>query len=81
MQINLFKEAVVWSKHNCSACDTVKDILTKNNYHVDVRNIDDPKNMMDLMKSVPGARSVPQVMIGGKYIGGLQQVREYLNRK
>jgi glutaredoxin len=37
--------------------------------------------MMDLMKAVPGAKSVPQVMIGGKYVGGLQQVKEYLNRK
>jgi len=81
MQINLFKEAIVWTKQGCSACETVKNLLIQNNYEVELKNVDTPKHKAELLKYIPEARSVPQVIIGGKYIGGLKQVQEYLNRK
>jgi glutaredoxin len=81
MQTNLFKEAIIWTKKGCSSCEVVKNLLMKNNYEIEIRNIEDPKYRKELITYLPETRTVPQVVIGGRYIGGLKQVQEYLDRK
>lgn len=81
MQIDLFKDAIIWTKTNCSACDTVKNLLLKDGYTLDIRNVEDSGTLADLVKYNPIVRTVPQVVINGRYIGGLKQVKDYLLRK
>ena len=81
MQKNLTHKAVVWSKYNCAACTTVKQLLKHHGYTVEERNIEDhPWTKQQLLEAVPNVRSVPQVFINDNYVGGLDNVRNYFDR-
>ena len=77
MQLNLFNKAVVWSKTNCQYCDMVKDLLNANNYEIEIRSIE--QDYDEFRSILPIARTVPQVFIDGKYIGGYKEVRAFLD--
>ena len=75
-------DAIVWSQPNCQYCDLAKKLLTMRGleYQERIIGMDEgnwPKEA--LMKAVPNARSVPQVFVKGKYVGGYKELREYLN--
>lgn len=81
MQTNLQHKAVVWSKNNCIACASVKMMLGQRGYTVEERNIDGPQwTKEQLLEALPTARSVPQVFIDELHIGGIDNVRIYLDR-
>lgn len=80
MPINSQHKAVIWSKNSCIACASVKMMLGQRGYTVEERNIDTTWKKQDLLEAVPNARSVPQVFIDNNYIGGLDDVRSYLDR-
>lgn len=81
MQTNLQHKAVVWSKNNCIACASVKMMLGQRGYTVEERNIDGPHwTKEQLLEALPTARSVPQVFIDELHIGGIDNVRIYLDR-
>ena len=79
MQIN-FKTAVVWSQENCSYCKSAKDLLKTYGFEVEERKIGEGENYTkkDLLDAVPHARSVPQIFVGNKYIGGFNELRRLL---
>lgn len=81
MQKNSQLNAVVWSKNNCVACASVKMLLGQRGYTVEERNIDSKQwTKQQLFELLPTARSVPQVFINDIHIGGLDNVRMYLDR-
>lgn len=48
-------------------------------YEIEERLIEEGKfTKQDLLKDVPAARGVPQVIINGKVVGGLIEVSAYL---
>lgn len=76
-------KAVVYSQRNCSWCDSAKNLLKSYDYHVEVRMIGEGEEYtkQDLLTAVPTARSVPQVFIGDKHIGGFQELRKVLTSR
>ena len=67
--------AIVWSQDNCAYCDRAKKLLASKEYHVQERNISSGTwSKADLVRAVPGARSVPQIFIGDRYIGGFDDL-------
>lgn len=72
-------KAEVWSQTNCPACQEAKRLL-------DQRAIAYTECMIgingytkkDLIAKVPDARSVPQIFINGKLIGGLHELKREL---
>jgi glutaredoxin len=80
IQKNLdFKNVVVWSQANCSACETAKKLLSQLNIAYTVKMLDSVETKQVFFHIFPGARSVPQITIDGKWIGGLQELKTYLN--
>lgn len=74
------QNSIVYSQNNCQACTAVKSLLTSNGYTVEERLIDGKTwKKEDLFKDVPGARSVPQVIIDGIVVGGLTDVTKYIH--
>lgn len=71
--------AEVWSQTNCPACTEAKRLL-------DIHNIRFAEKMLgvngytkkDLIEKVPNARSVPQIFLDGKYVGGLPELKREL---
>lgn len=81
MQINSQDKVVVFSQNNCQGCDSAKALLKSKGIEYHERNLTtDPDAKQAMLKSIPGARSVPQIMIGAKVIGGLDMLRKYLDR-
>ncbi len=73
--------AIVYSQENCLACNQAVSLLNQSGYTVEVRKIGEGQawSKKDLLELVPDARSVPQVFVGERYVGGLPQLKQYLD--
>lgn len=71
--------AEVWSQTNCPACTEAKRLLEQRaiKYHECMIAMNG-YTKKDLIAKVPNARSVPQIFLDGKYIGGLQELKREL---
>ena len=72
---------VIYSQNACPHCTTAKKLLEANGISYTEKNLSASvayKN--ELFDLAPGVRSVPQIAIGGKIIGGLEALQKYLAR-
>lgn len=72
-------KAVIWSKYHCSYCDQAKALLNNMGIEFEEKKIGDGYTKEELLEAVPTARTVPQIFIDGKLIGGYTELRKYLN--
>ena len=73
--------AVIWSKNNCAICDRAKALLTRKKISYEERNIEDefsPWTPEDFFKAIPNARTFPQILIDGKYVGGYEMMISHI---
>ncbi len=70
-------KAVVWSKPACPFCDQAKALLKMKGIEYEERVIGDGYLKEDLLEAVPGARSVPQIILDEKLIGGFQELKQH----
>jgi|TARA_B100000686_G_scaffold43948_1_gene46338 glutaredoxin 3 len=70
-------KATVWTKDDCLYCSLAKKELHSRKYKIDERNITSLWSKEDLLKVVPKARTVPQIFINDKYIGGYNELMQY----
>ena len=67
----------VFSTGTCPICDKTKTLLKKWNIPFDEARIDINRELMiEFSKLTEGARSVPQIAIDGKWIGGFNELTE-----
>ncbi|KAE9604408.1 hypothetical protein Lal_00035469 [Lupinus albus] len=85
MALNKAKEiassspVVVFSKTYCGYCKRVKDLLTQLGAAYKVIELDEESDGGDIQSALAewtGLRTVPNVFIGGKHIGGCDTVME-----
>lgn len=72
-------KAIIWSQQGCQYCDTAKAVLKARGVEIEERRIGEgtwTKN--DLINAVPTARSVPQIFIDSKYVGGYNDLIDIL---
>ncbi len=61
----------MYTKNVCPYCVKAKELLKMKNIHVVEHNIEtDPSKRAELLKRVPGVKTVPQIFINDKLIGG-----------
>lgn len=72
-------KAIVWSKYNCPFCEQAKGLLKLKGIEFEERKIGDGWTKEDLLESVPTARTVPQIFLDGKLVGGFTELKEKLN--
>ncbi len=67
------QEYVIYSSPNCSACEQAKKLLDMKNKPYTVM---DAKSSMYFQKEfvAKGVRKVPQIFLGDRHIGGLEQL-------
>lgn len=70
-------KAIVWSKNQCPYCDQAKNLLKLKGIEYEERNINNGWDREDLLSAVPGARTVPQIFLEDKLIGGFQELKRY----
>ena len=72
-------KAIVWSKYHCPYCDQAKALLKSKNIEFEERKIGDGYTKEELLEAVPTARTVPQIIIDGKLIGGFTDLQKYVS--
>jgi glutaredoxin 3 len=70
---------IVWSKYNCPQCDQAKTMLGQRDIKFEERKIGDGYTREELLENIPTARAVPQIVIDGKAIGGITELKAFLN--
>ena len=75
---NKTNSAVVWSQANCLACNQAKTLLEIKGIPYELKMLGENATKKELLDAVPDARSVPQIFLNGKYIGGLDALRKIL---
>lgn len=71
-------KATVWSKYHCPYCDQAKALLKSRNIEFEERKIGDGYTKEELLEAVPNARTVPQIFLDGKLIGGFNELQNYI---
>ena len=74
-------KAVVWSKNSCTFCVQAKSLLALKGIEFEERNIQGEWTKEDLLKVVPEARTLPQIFIDDKHIGGFTELKRHLSKK
>ena len=75
------ESTIVWSKMMCPQCTAAKQLLKLNEITYEERMIGDGWTKEQLLEAVPSARTVPQIILKGKLIGGYDQLREHFNKE
>ncbi|KAL7679605.1 putative glutaredoxin, Thioredoxin-like superfamily [Plasmopara halstedii] len=73
---------VVYSKTTCPYCSKAKELLASLGAKFDVVELDeitDGSEQQDVLEQITGQRTVPNVFVGGKSIGGYTDVRNLNN--
>lgn len=71
-------KATVWSKYNCPFCDQAKKLLELKGIEFEERKIGDGYTREDLLEAVPTAKTVPQIFLDDKLIGGFTELKQHL---
>ena len=71
-------KAIVWSKYHCPYCDQAKALLGQRAIPFEERKIGDGWTKEELLEAVPNARTVPQILIDDRLIGGFTDLQRYL---
>jgi glutaredoxin 3 len=72
-------QAVIWSKDFCGYCDRAKRLLEQKGIKYEERKIGSGWTKEQLLESVPTARTVPQIFLDDKLIGGHDDLVKYFN--
>lgn len=69
---------VIWSKDNCPFCIKAKEMLTIKGIAFEERNISSGEwSREQLLEAVPTAKTVPQIWLHGRYVGGYSDLEVY----
>jgi glutaredoxin 3 len=68
---------IVYSTNTCPICVKTKELLTKWNLPFEQKMIDKDRNLMaEFSRVTDSARTVPQILIDDKHIGGFNELTE-----
>lgn len=71
-------KAVLWSKYHCQYCDMAKELLKRRGIEFEERKIGDGWTKEELLEAVPNARTVPQIILDGRLVGGYTELAKEL---
>jgi glutaredoxin 3 len=73
-------KAIVWSKNQCPYCDQAKGLLKMKGVEFEERNVSTDWTREQLLEAVPNARTVPQIFLDDKLIGGFTELKQYFEK-
>ena len=75
---NIPDTATMFSRKGCPHCERAMALLSHHNIYVEQIELDSPVTSRSL-RAVSGNSSTPQIFIGGKHIGGADELEKYLS--
>jgi len=73
-------KAIVWSKYHCPYCDQAKALLKQKDIPFEEKKIGDGYTKEELLEAVPNARTVPQIFLDDKLIGGFTELKKHFEK-
>jgi len=70
-------KAIVWSKPNCGYCVQAKSLLKNKGIEFEEKNIAEGHDISEMLELVPTARTMPQIFIDDKHIGGFYELEKF----
>ena len=68
---------LIFTKYRCSYCDRAKTLIEQKGYEYESINIEEDNNIELLLKKNKHARTMPQIFINDKLIGGYTDLVKY----
>ena len=75
----MLKNVEIYSKSNCSFCDKAKYYFDQNDITYQEHNVEIPETFKILLERNPNARTMPQIFIDNKLIGGYTDLMDFVN--
>ena len=75
---------LVYSKNHCPYCDMAKKLLDENGLEYQEINLsyaDDPETILVEIRKLTDSKTLPQIVLDGKHIGGYTDLRDFLLHK
>lgn len=70
---------IIWSKNGCGYCEAAKSLLQQKGMAFEERKIDGVAwTREQLLEAVPNAKTVPQIFIDGRLVGGYHDLHKEL---
>ena len=76
----MMENVEIYSKSNCVFCDKAKNYFIQNNISYKEYNVEIPEVFDVLMTRNPNARTMPQIFINDKLIGGYTDLIDWLEK-
>ena len=75
------KKVVIYTGPMCNFCSAAKHLLNKKKVSYEEINIGyDEKKRDEMLKKSNGAKTIPQIFIGGNHIGGYVELKALENK-
>tara|TARA_B110000240_G_C13182335_1_gene318307 strand:- start:105 stop:365 length:261 start_codon:yes stop_codon:yes gene_type:complete len=74
-------KTIVWSKDNCPFCVKAKDLLDRKGIAYEERKLGKDWDKSQLLEAVPDAKTVPQVFLEGKLVGGYDGLIKFFEQQ
>ena len=68
---------LIFTKYRCSYCDRAKTLIEQKGFEYESINIEEDNNIEILLEKNKYARTMPQIFINDKLIGGYTDLVEY----
>ena len=68
---------LIFTKYRCSYCDRAKTLIDQKGYKYESINIEEDNNIEILLEKNKYARTMPQIFINDKLIGGYTDLVKY----
>ena len=68
---------LIFTKYRCSYCDRAKSLIEQKGYEYESINIEEDNNIDILLEKNKYARTMPQIFINDKLIGGYTDLVKY----
>ena len=68
---------LIFTKYRCSYCDRAKTLIEQKGFEYETINIEEDNNIEILLEKNKYARTMPQIFINDKLIGGYTDLVKY----
>ena len=69
---------LIFTKYRCSYCDRAKTLIEQKGFEYESINIEEDNNIEILLEKNKYARTMPQIFINDKLIGGYTDLVKYI---
>ena len=73
------KNIIIYTQNSCVYCEAAKEAFKKRDWKYTEYNLKEDENKVALFESLPNAKTVPQIWIDDKHIGGYDELMAWLN--